>query len=156
MTTSDERERHAGNDTGRPAQRIEEDHRTIRDQLDIVAAAATGPDLLAALLALPRTLREHFEHEEHEEGLYEDLQRRQPSVTPKLETLRHEHKVILDDIDALVERLKEHVGTEQTGNEIAEPIVRGVTRSLERLRNHERAESRLISAIYYTDEGGFG
>ncbi|MDP6980387.1 MAG: hemerythrin domain-containing protein [Myxococcota bacterium] len=156
MATSQDRARQAGDNTGQPVKRIEEDHRTIRDHLDSVAAATTRTDLLAALVVLPKTLREHFEQEEHAEGLYADLLRRKPSVSSELDALRHDHQVILEDLDVLVGRLKGHIDTAEAGDEIAEPIVRGVMRCLEKLRTHERNESRMIGDIYYTDEGGFG
>jgi hypothetical protein len=137
-------------------ERIEEDHRTLEDQLDAVAAATTRTALLQGLRPLPRMLQEHFAREEQVNGFYDDLQLRRPSVASELEALRDEHRLILEAFRGLVRQMQERTDAEQSVEEISEDMTSAVARSLERLRRHEHQESVMIGDAYYTDEGGLG
>lgn len=156
MTAIHNREQHRGVDRDHPMQRIEDDHRRLRDQIDVLASATTRTVLLKCLLALPNILREHFAFEEQADGLYDELRSRRPSIAPELDALSVEHQTILDEFDALLRRMKGQMDAEQTVDEIAESVKRDIARSLRRLHWHEQRESRMISDTYYTDEGGRG
>lgn len=156
MTTNEQRGQGIELDRDHPAGRIEDEHRTLRDQLDIVASANTTTNLMAGLTSLPKMLSEHFAGEERVDGLYDDLAKRRPSMAAKLAALRNEHQIILDELDALRREVKTRVEAQQTVEEIAKPTTEGVARWLERLRRHEHDESWMIGDVYYTDEGGFG
>ena len=73
MTAIHNREHHRGVDRDHPMERIEDNHRRLRDQIDVVASATTPTVLLKCLLALPNILREHFAFEEQADGLYDEL-----------------------------------------------------------------------------------
>lgn len=156
MTTNDERERQADIDPEHPVGRVEEDHRTLRSQLEAAATATTPSDLMSGLADLPKMLSEHFSLEEQVGGLYDDLRSRRPALASDLDSLRTEHQVILDEFDALRRELQAQVDAEQSAETITETMRRDLTRWLERLHFHERKESEMIGDVYYTDEGGFG
>jgi len=156
MMTNDAREQQAGVDKDHPVVRVEEEHHTLREQLDTIEAATTCTGLLGEMLVLPKMLVEHFAVEEQTGGLYEDLQKRRPVLTSQLNELRDEHKVILDEFDAIRLRLNGQIEAEEAVEAIPESMRRDVSRWLERLRGHERKESSMIGEVYYTDEGGFG
>ena len=156
MATNDKRARQGEVDQDHPAQRIEEDHRTLRSRLDALAAATTRTALLEGLLALPELLHEHFVREEEFDGLFDDLRTRRPSMAPRLDALSDEHRVILEELDALSKQLKGRMDAERAVEQISEPMMKDVAHWLERMRRHEHEESRMISDVYYTDEGGHG
>ncbi|MBW2389854.1 MAG: hemerythrin domain-containing protein [Deltaproteobacteria bacterium] len=157
MTTNNEERGQPGRvDPNHPAERIVEEHRTLREQLEIIAAATTRTALLSGLLHMPKTLREHFDLEEQSGGLYDDLQVRRPAISRELDALRAEHEVILNEFDALCLQLKQWVDDKGALEEISEPMTGDVGRCLDRLRQHEHEESRVIGDVYYTDEGGLG
>ncbi|MFQ5417827.1 MAG: hemerythrin domain-containing protein, partial [Myxococcota bacterium] len=140
MTTKDERGQPGGGDREPPTERVEEDHRALLAQLDAIAAPTTRAVLLSGLLAVHKLLLEHFALEERVDGLYDDLLSRHPSRAHELVALRDEHRVILDEFDALRRQLKGRMDAEGTVEEIAEPMMRDVARWMERLRRHEHEE----------------
>ncbi len=156
MTTKEERGQAGVLAESHPAERIEEEHRTLREQLETIAAATTRSALLSSLLPLPKTLREHFDLEEQVGGLYDDLQARRPAIFGELEALRAEHRVILDEFDSLCRQLRRWSDDEGAIEQISESMTGDIGRCLNRLRQHEHEESRVIGDVYYTDEGGLG
>ena len=156
MMTDGKRDQQNTVDPHHSPERIEEDHRTLEDQLDAVAAATTRTALLQGLRPLPRMMQEHFAREEQVNGFYDDLQLRRPSVASELEALRDEHRLILEAFSGLVRQMQERIDAEQSVEEISEDMTSAVARSLERLRRHEHQESVMIGDVYYTDEGGLG
>lgn len=156
MTANERQERAGSLDESHPATRVEEDHRTLREQLEIISAAKTRSELLAGVLHMPKTLREHFDLEEQVGGLYDDLTSRSPASFRELEALRGEHRVILKAFEALCRQLKRLIEDEGSIEEISERLTGDVGHCLKRLRDHEREESRVITDVYYTDEGGLG
>ena len=159
MTTSDEGGRRKVVEQGHPVELVEDDHRTLRDQLETIAAATTRTSLLSGLNALPKMLHEHFALEEQVGGLYDDLRSRCPSKAPKLDELCSEHHVILDELEDLCLKLKGQMGAEGSAEESTEPLMpmmRDLTRWLDRLQTHEHDESCIIGDVYYSDEGGLG
>lgn len=156
MTIQDERERKTGDAAGQPVHRIEEDHRTLRGQLEELEAATSHGALLETLARLPKMLREHFAHEEHNEGLYDDVRRRRPAMAPQLEALQRDHGTILEEFEALLARVKGHVESEPEGEGVADAVAHHLRQCIGRLRNHELEESTMIGDVYYTDDGGLG
>jgi len=145
-----------------PVTRIEEEHRALRTQLDLVAAATTREGLLERLRPLPKMLLEHFAFEEQSDGLHDDLQDRCPTAAPKLALLHDDHKQILGELDSLCQLLRspaDDPGNTESGEaaeELGASAARELALWLQKLRNHESAESRIVADIYYTDEGGRG
>jgi len=156
MTTNDERKRHSEIDPEHPVGQVEEDHRSLRSQLETVATTRTCTALLSGLAEVPKMLTEHFSLEEQAGGLYDDLRSRRPALASELDALRKEHEVILDEFGALRRQLQAEIDSERTADTITEPMTRDLARWLERLHFHERKESAMIGDVYYTDEGGFG
>jgi len=156
MTKNNEREQQTETEEQHPAERIEEDHRTLRDQLDALGSATSRASLFSILLTLPKPLRDHFALEEQVGGLYHDLRARRPSLASELDALRDEHRLILDELDELCRKLEGGQDADRPMQNIAEPMMRDLAHWLERLRRHEHAESGMIGDVYYTDEGGFG
>jgi hypothetical protein len=87
MTTTDGRERHTEIDDDHPVVRVEEEHHTLREQLDTIQSATTRTGLLEDMLALPKMLVEHFTIEEQAGGLYDDLRKRRPDLATGLDAL---------------------------------------------------------------------
>jgi septation ring formation regulator EzrA len=156
MTTTNARQRQIGVDQEHPAVRVEEEHLTLRGQLDTIQAATKHAELHRDMLALEEMLLDHFAAEEQSGGLYDDLRKRRPALTSELDALRDEHQVIRDELDAIHLRLNGQIEAEPTVEVIPESMKRDVSRWLTRLRGHERKESLMIGEVYYTDEGGFG
>ena len=156
MTTHDVRERQADLDDDHPVGSIEADHRSLRGRLDELSAAKAATALLSALRPLPKVLQEHFDREEQNEGLYEDLRMRRPSLAPKLDELSSEHGVMMAELEEVRRGIESQLEKGEHGEEIAEPMLRDIARWVERLRRHEHDESRMIGDVYYTDEGGIG
>jgi hypothetical protein len=136
--------------------RIEEEHHSLREQLDAVAAATTCTALLQSLLPLSEMLQAHFALEEQSDGFYDDLEAHSPSMASELSALRDEHRVMLDEWALLSRQLKERMDAERRVEAIGEDMKKSVERSLDRLRRHEHRESVMIGDAYYTDEGGRG
>jgi len=156
MTTKEQPVPGGGFGENHPAGEVEEEHRTLRGQLDIVTSATTTTDLIACLALMPKMLSEHFAGEEQVDGLFDDLRRRRPALAAEIDALRAEHQVILDEFDALTRQVKTQVDDERKAEAIFSPTIRSVELWVERLRRHEQDESRLIGDVYYTDEGGLG
>jgi hypothetical protein len=156
MTTTDGRQRQSGVDQDHPAMRVEEEHHGLRGQLDTIQAATTRAELRRDMLALRKMLLDHFAIEEGSDGLYDDLRKRRPALTSKLDALVDEHQVILDELDAAHLRLNGQIEAEPKVELIPESTKRDVSTWMDRLRGHERKESFMIGEVYYTDEGGLG
>ncbi len=135
------------------AERIEDDHRELRSRLEALTNTADRAGALSSLQELPKLLGEHFADEEVAGGLYDDLARRSPGLADKLDTLRREHREILEDLETLSRDLQHPAGPQA---QLSEDARRRVNRCADRLRRHEHAESGMIADVYYADEGGRG
>jgi hypothetical protein len=153
MTTHDRERNLPGTSGNHRAKRVEEEHDALRSRLDSVAAATSRSELLEGLRPLPKMLLEHFAFEEQADGLFDDLQARSPIAAPKLAALHDDHRVIIDELDALRRSLQSPADPEE---KISATAMRELARWLEKLRHHESTESRIVADIYYTDEGGHG
>lgn len=135
------------------AGRIEEDHRELRSRLDALTAAADQAGMLSSLQELPKLLAEHFADEEAEGGLYDELAARSPALGDRLDELRDEHRAILDELESLGRDLQRHPGTQ---GESGETVQQDIAHCADRLRRHERVESKMIADVYYSEQGGYG
>jgi len=139
MTTTDARQPPIGVDPEHPVMRIEEEHLTLRGQLDKIQVATTRAELHRDMHILPKMLLDHFAAEVQSGGLYDDLLKRCPALASELDALRDEHQLILDEFDAIDLRLNGQIESEPTVEVIP-----------------ECKESSIIGDVYYTDEGGVG
>lgn len=130
---------------------IEDEHRELRTRLETLEAERAG--VLSTLLELPKMLADHFADEERIGGLYEDVARRSPAVGSQIDALRAEHRAILEELEALSRAAQ---GNARPDGSVDENTMRGVARCVERLRQHEHSESKMIADVYYSDEGGRG
>ena len=153
MARNGERTRGSGIGDDHPAGRIEDDHRVLRSRLEALTNAEDRRGILSRLQELPKMLAEHFADEEEAGGLFDDLARRCPPICEELELLRAEHRAILEELEALSRELQ---SAPEPSGAIGETTTLGVSRCVERLRRHERAEAKMIADVYYTDEGGRG
>jgi iron-sulfur cluster repair protein YtfE (RIC family) len=105
--------------------------------------------LLEHLPGLARTMREHFEAEEHG-ALFTDLPARNPMVHVRLATLKEEHPRLQRE----VERIIEIIGGlgEPELYELREINAR-IQLFIARLRRHEATENELIFEAYWDDYG---
>jgi hypothetical protein len=156
MTGNYERERPVVDSQRHHTEQIVEAHRTLREQLDVIATMTTPASLLTGLLGLPEVLVEHFATEEQSGGLYDDLRARCPTMSTKLDSLIEEHTTILETLDDLCRRLKVSIESEREVDEITNSMKNGISRLLEQLRRHEHDESCMIGDVYYSDESGGG
>jgi hypothetical protein len=152
MANDGERTRRSGIGEDHPAGRIEDDHRELRERLDVLMETEDRKGVLSRLKELPRMLAEHFAEEEGAGGLFEDLALRCPPICKDLDALRREHRAILDELETLSREMESHPDPHGS----VEETTRAVAHCVERLRRHERAEAKMIADVYYTDEGGRG
>jgi hypothetical protein len=156
MTANHERERQVEGRGHHSANRIRDDHLTLRGQLDVIVAAQSHQALLTELAPLPKILLEHFDREEQVGGIYEDMQTRCPPMAPRLDALRGEHRVLAEEVDEICRQLEARMGAAPGSDGIDESLKARVTRWIEKLRRHEHDESSMMGDVYYSDEGGRG
>ena len=154
MTTDEARGKPNAVPPDHPVAGIEEDHSSVRDHIEEIAAARTCAALVAALDGLPAELEAHFAREESDEGYFADIGQRRPAVSPQLQAFRDEHRAMLEQLEGVCGQLADR--GEGADEEIPPPIHDAVTQWLEKLRGHELEESRIIADVYYSDEGGYG
>jgi len=138
-------------------ERVEGAHRGLREVLDRLAAAADVETIAAGLRDLPTTLREHFAEEEAPGGLYDGLRHRKPAVETDLARLRADHALLGEQVGSLIAKAAEAApaGAADPGDALQR--LRAATASfVDALRRHERLESRLVSEIYYAEDGASG
>lgn len=140
------------------ARRIAQAHAQIRDLLEQADPSSELAGVRGLLEQLPELLREHFDDEEREGGLFDALRARQPSVDSQLKSLRQEHRSILGRVETLesyLERL-DRIDDPAERHGQMERIQREAEDLIGQVRRHERAESRLTGDVLYVDEGGSG
>ena len=153
MTKNGDDARPSGTAENHPAGRIEDNHRALRSRLEALMDHPDRESILSSLHQLPKVLAEHFADEEAVGGLYDDLAQRCPSICKELEVLRGQHRAILDELEAVSREMQNHP---EPDGAIRETTMGGVARCVEKLRRHEHAEAKMITDVYYTDEGGRG
>ncbi len=102
------------------------------------------------LIDLYDGLFRHFRSEE-DCGVFTDLMRRYPRSSQRVESLRAEHAVLLDDLRELMKEVMEY----SAGIAVEEPqIRRKLENIMQRLDAHESAETELMQRMLYNDLGG--
>ena len=141
------------------ARRVAQAHAQIHELLDHLAGDDAALGRTRQMLEdLPVMLEKHFEDEEQNGGLFDTLRALRPGVDRELETLVHEHRSILaalENLEGYLDRLDRSEDAAERQRQVAR--LRGETDLVaRRIRQHERAESRLTADILYAEEGGSG
>jgi malate synthase A len=118
---------------------LQDDHSRLEALVQRVREARETGALGAALSELHRMLTEHFAHEEHQKGFYGLLQARSPEYRAQLLMMIDEHREMLAQAKALVDRAK--------GNATASDLARDAAILTSRLLDHEAREGRLAEAL---------
>jgi hypothetical protein len=148
MTTAPPQDR-SGEDAawGEPhAQELHDDHARI---IALVAAleAADAPAALAASVAeLRPVLAAHFLEEESAGGFYEEVVRAHPRLSHTVDGLVEQHGTMAGVLEALDAALARAAA-------IIESALEDRDRLVDMIRRHERTESELLSAAWWTDLG---
>jgi hemerythrin-like domain-containing protein len=138
--------------------RIQESHRRIRRDLEVLDKSDDLGQIRAVVNDLPDLLAGHFEDEEKPDGLFDHLASLRPVLNPQIEALRRDHREITQALEALqqhlhgVERLTQVDDLEERRQNIR---VRASV-FLQLIHLHERIESRLVAETYYVEDGGSG
>ena len=102
------------------------------------------------LIDLYDGLFRHFRSEE-DCGVFTDLMRRYPRSSQRVEGLRGEHAVLLEDLRELMKEVMEY----SAGIAVKEPQIRRKLEDImKRLDAHESAETELMQRMLYNDLGG--
>lgn len=138
-------------DPGAPRlKRLEQAHQRIRECLAEFESAGGADAILESLEQLLQILPGHFSRdEEGPDGIFDELRAIRPALDPQLQDLAHEHREILQDLEALRAQAREPAHDDAHIQAQRAACVR-------RIRTHEEAESRLALETYFLDEGGSG
>jgi hemerythrin-like domain-containing protein len=136
---------------------IQNTHRRIRSDLEVLEKSDDLDQIGAAVSDLPGLLKGHFQDEEKQGGLFEELESLRPGVRSQLKQLRLEHRKITHALEGLERRLRE-AKTNPDGElqRLRDEIRVGKATFLQLLHQHERVESGLVAEVYYTEDGGSG
>jgi len=136
-------------------ERVEVTHRDLRTLIEQLVSASDVESIASGLCDLPTILAEHFAEEEAPGGLYDGLRHRRPDVETELTQLRGDHVTLAGQVEALV--AKADAGGSGAAKAVDFESLRAGTRAFaDLLRGHERVESRLVSEIYYAEDGSSG
>jgi hypothetical protein len=130
--------------------RIADEHAALRRALDLLEGTRDLERLLPQLASLRRLLVEHFAGEEAADGLHAAVGEAAPSLFPALDHLFEEHRHLIEDLDALIDR-----ATRLAAGPLAE-VLAAVAGLAGRLRHHEERENSLLGDSLYTELGGRG
>jgi hypothetical protein len=127
-----------------------QDHSSLRLRVQEMRYARDHSELLGRLLELRSLLASHFALEEVEGGFFERIGRLAPAHLQRVEALRSEHRLFLEEIDRLAARVR--AGLER-------PVVELLEEARElahRLNDHEARENILLvdAMAPETAEGG--
>jgi len=138
--------------------RIVDTHSRIRSDLDVLDKSEEMSEIRAVVDDLPGLLKEHFQDEEKPGGLFDELQSLRPVFDAQLKFLREEHREILQALEGLHRQLGAADDEVQAGvrEQRHDHIVTSAAAFVELIRHHERIESRLVAATYYSEDGGSG
>jgi hypothetical protein len=118
-------------------------------------SAADVETIASGLRDLPATLEEHFAEEVAPGGLYDGLRHRRPTVEPELTRLLGDHAALTEQVNALVAQASACASGAGASGDL-ETLRTGTLAFADLLRRHERIESRLVSEIYYAEDGTSG
>lgn len=145
-------------------QQMLEEHRELRDTLSEAREFLDIPRpepgtegfhrwataMSKQLIDLYDGLFRHFRSEE-DCGVFTDLMRRYPRSSERVEGLRGEHTVLLEDLRELMKEVMKY----SAGIAVEEPkIRRKLENIMKRLDAHESAETELMQRMLYNDLGG--
>jgi hemerythrin-like domain-containing protein len=138
--------------------RIVETHRRIRSDLAVLEKSDKASEIRSVVEDLPGLLKEHFEDEEKPGGLFDELATLHPVCDSQLESLRREHREILEALEGLQRQFQEADRVSQVGEleQRYDHIFGSASAFIELIRHHERIESLLVANTYYTEDGGSG
>ncbi len=132
---------------------IREEHERLasllrRLQEDVAAFCSSWASLREELRVFKDHLRRHFELEE-EGGFMEEVLRRWPHATSRVEALRAEHERLLREAEDLLE-----ASGRATEGQPMDAWAATCHRFLSAIREHEWRENRLIQEVFCLDVGG--
>jgi hemerythrin-like domain-containing protein len=138
--------------------RIEDSHRRIRGDLEVLEKRDDLGQIGSAVDDLPELFKEHFRDEEKPGGLFEEIASLRPALSPQLEILRDEHREILRALQGLQGQLREVDEMTRRGDlqGLHDDIRLSKAAFLKLIHRHERVESSLVADIYYMEDGGSG
>jgi chromosome segregation ATPase len=139
----------ADQSAGAVSARIERAHERIPEFLVELERAGELAPILEVLEGLGQLLPGHFSDEEGPDGLYEELAARRPANGSRLRSLQREHREILEAL----ERLRQQAREAKTD---LSDVWKARNAFVERVRSHERRESRLVMDTCLVDDGGSG
>jgi hypothetical protein len=138
--------------------RIVDTHTRIRSDLEVLDKSEGIGEIRAVVEGLPGLLKEHFRDEEKPGGLFDELRSLRPVFDAQLKFLREEHREILEALEGLHRELDAVDEEVQAGvrEQRHDHILTSAAAFVELIRHHERIESRLVAATYYSEDGGSG
>jgi hypothetical protein len=86
--------------------RVLQDHSSLRLRAQEMQYAQSHSELLGRLHELRSLLESHFALEEVEGGFFERIRRLTPAHLQRIEELRSEHRIFLEEIDRLAARVR--------------------------------------------------
>ena len=137
---------------------IVDTHARIRSDLEVLDKSEEMSEIRVVVDDLPGLLKEHFRDEEKPGGLFDELRSLRPVFEAQLKFLREEHKEILEAVEGLHRQLGAADDEVQAGvrEQRHDHIVTSAAAFVALIRHHERIESRLVAATYYSEDGGSG
>lgn len=138
--------------------RIVDTHRRIRSDLEVLEKSDEVSEIRIVVDDLPELLKEHFAEEEKPDGLFDELGSLRPVFDSQLEYLRGEHREIMAALEGLHRQLQEADDVSDAGvlEQRHDHILMSAVAFVQLIRHHERIESRLVAATYYSENGGSG
>ena len=95
----------------------------------------------------------HHFREEESEGVFQDLARRYPRSSDRVERFQNQHEHLLGELRTIMDDVKEYsVGTASDDPRLR----RRVAEALDRLDSHEAGETELLQRMLYNDIGEGG
>ena len=129
------------------AEKVTEQHKRIRGLLNQLDNTTDLRLIVPLLQELRILLDEHFEQEEAPDGFPKMIAEPAPHHARALDELFEEHKVILNNLDDVIEKALFCLD-----GPLAQ-VRRAVTTLCEKMRSHEATETELLTDTVYTDLG---
>ena len=138
--------------------RIVDTHRQIRSDLEVLEKSDEVSEIRIVVDGLPELLRAHFDEEEKPGGLFDELATLRPVFDSQIKYLLGEHQEIMEAIEGLRRQFQEADDVSDAGvlEQRHDHIRMSAVAFVQLIRHHERIESRLVAATYYSENGGSG
>jgi hypothetical protein len=140
-----------GDELAREHARLEEVLGQADEFLDRPPDDASAESLRPLLAHLEQSCRDHMRYEEAG-GYLTPARKRFPHLNSRIDDLRDEHRILLDELDALAQATREGADIQQMQADVL-PRLR---QWLEKLRHHEHQENELIQETFGRDLGQGG